>query len=390
MQYILLDTTLHNHFLPLSYTRSLADIRVGILTIKQKWEHYTGKTPLIKTKKYLQKKYGGISISEANDVILINSAILPDNTLVEEITKLNRQESLYKDGLWLASYTTGKPEIPEISIKKEYLFEITILHNLWNIFQYNDTELKKDYHLLTNSKYSLNLSKTNTLITDGKYNVFIEEGAKIEACTLNTLNGPIYIGKNAEVMEGSLLRGPISVGENAQIKMGAKIYGATTIGPGCKVGGEINNSVFFSNSNKAHDGFIGNSVIGEWCNLGADTNNSNLKNNYSLVKIWNEFTATYIDTKLQFCGVFLADFARTGINTMLNTGTVAGVFANIFGGDFPPKNIPCFAWGGASGFETFDFEKACQLAEKVMARRNQLFSDIDKQIYKHIYTITRK
>jgi UDP-N-acetylglucosamine diphosphorylase/glucosamine-1-phosphate N-acetyltransferase len=219
----------------------------------------------------------------------------------------------------------------------------------------------------------------------GKGKIFIEEGASANDTTFNTTTGCIYIGKDAEVMEGSVVRGPFALCEHSVLKMSSKIYGATTIGPHSKVGGEVNNSVVFGYSNKAHDGFLGNSVIGEWCNLGADTNNSNLKNNYANVKLWNYSGENFIDTGLQFCGLIMGDHSKCGINTMFNTGTVAGVSSNIFGSGFPRNFIPSFSWGGAQGFTTYRFEHAIETAQLVMQRRNTELTDNDKDILKYIF-----
>ena len=263
-----------------------------------------------------------------------------------------------------------------------------VLNFLWDIFSKNDSAIRDDFSLLTEGRKSQPISSSNKFA--GSQQIFIEKGAVVECSVLNATNGPIYIGKNAEVMEGCLIRGPFALGENAVLKMGAKIYGATTIGPYCKVGGEVNNSVFQSNSNKAHDGFLGNSVIGEWCNLGADTNNSNLKNNYANVKIWSHATEEMVDTGMQFCGLFMGDHSKSGINTMFNTGTVVGVNANIYGSDFPIHFVPSFSWGTAQGFSDYRLEKALEVAERVMARRNQKLTTSERKILSHIFNLTNR
>jgi UDP-N-acetylglucosamine diphosphorylase/glucosamine-1-phosphate N-acetyltransferase len=250
----------------------------------------------------------------------------------------------------------------------------------------NEEAINRDFAMLTKGRKSKPIGKSNQIIGKGK--IFLEEGVKMECAFLNASDGPIYIGKNAEVMEGSMIRGPFALGESSTLKMGTKIYGGTTIGPHCKVGGEVSNSVFFGYSNKAHDGFIGNSVIGEWCNLGANTNNSNLKNNYSKVKVWNYYKKDYVDSGLTFCGLMMGDHSKSSISSMFNTGTVVGVSANIFGSGFPPKMIPSFAWGGSNGFTTFRMKDALELAQRVMERRHIKLTKVDAVILKAIFDQT--
>ena len=226
--------------------------------------------------------------------------------------------------------------------------------------------------------------------TVNQENIFLEEGAKLTFCTLNASTGPIYIGKDAEIMEGCIVRGALAMCDNSVLKLGAKIYGATTIGPHSKVGGEVNNSVLMGYSNKGHDGFLGNSVLGEWCNLGADTNNSNLKNNYAEVRLWDYNTGRFAKTGLQFCGLMMGDHSKCGINTMFNTGTVVGVSANIFGSGFPRNFIPSFSWGGASGFTVYKTNKVFEVANEVMKRRKISFDDIEKRILENVYELTKQ
>jgi UDP-N-acetylglucosamine diphosphorylase/glucosamine-1-phosphate N-acetyltransferase len=257
-----------------------------------------------------------------------------------------------------------------------------------DIFSMNGSELEKDFAAITKGRKSAPISATNTVMAPEK--VFLEEGAIVECAVLNGSSGPIYIAKDAEIMEGSLVRGPFSLGEHSQLKLGAKIYGPTTIGPHCKVGGEVNNCVIFGYSNKAHDGFIGNSVIGEWCNLGADTNTSNLKNNYAEVKLWNYPAEKYLKTGMQFCGTIMGDHSKCGINTMFNTGTVIGVSANIFGAGYPRNFIPDFSWGGAQGFETFSIAKSFEVAKIVFSRRGLVFDEIEQDILVYVFNETQK
>jgi UDP-N-acetylglucosamine diphosphorylase/glucosamine-1-phosphate N-acetyltransferase len=258
----------------------------------------------------------------------------------------------------------------------------------WDLFRYNEKALLADYKLLTSKRRSALLSKTNQVVN--KSNIFIEKGAKVEFSVLNGSKGPIYIGKDAEIMEGCLIRGPFALCDHAILKMGAKIYGPTSIGPNSKVGGEINNSIFQANANKAHDGFLGNSVIGEWCNIGADSNNSNLKNNYAEVKMWNFTSEKFIPTGLQFCGLVMGDHSKCGINTMFNTGTVIGVSANIFGSGYPRNFIPSFSWGGPQGISVYPLEKAFETADKVFQRRGISFTAMEKKILEHIFISTEK
>ncbi|MFL5752485.1 MAG: GlmU family protein, partial [Bacteroidia bacterium] len=266
--------------------------------------------------------------------------------------------------------------------------ENLVITFVWDIFSRNGKAFADDFELLTKGRKSQILSKSNRVIGKGK--IFIEKGASVECAVLNTTNGDIYIGKDAVVMEGCFLRGPIGLCEHAELKMGAKIYGPSTFGPYCKVGGEVNNSVLFGYTNKGHDGFLGNSVLGEWCNLGADTNTSNLKNNYGNVKIWNYGAEEMVDTGMQFCGLFMGDHSKCGINTMFNTGTVVGVNANIYGGDFPINFIPSFSWGGAEFFEDYKLHKALEVAERVMSRRNVNLSQADREILTHVFEYSKR
>ena len=388
MNYYLIDQNEWHQLLPLTYTKSIADLRVGILTIREKWEKMLNAKVGILTEDYLQTKY---SIENSStDVVLINSSVLPNEDLIKRIHDLKKDESLFSQAKFIASHTTSISKKIEHKVKSEYNSTFLQLNFPWDIFRINAEAIEADFDLITKGRNSAHLSASNTVLPYNKDRIFLEEGAKVEATVLNASNGSIYIGKNAEIMEGCLIRGGFSLGESAQLKMGAKIYGATTIGPGCRVGGEVNNSVLMENSNKAHDGFLGNSVVGEWCNLGADTNNSNLKNNYGEVKVFSEHKGELINTGLQFCGLIIGDHSKSGINTMFNTGTIVGVNANIFGGDFPSKHVPSFSWGGKSGLETFDLEKSFEVSERVMSRRNKTFSENDKSIMRHIFQITEK
>ncbi len=390
MQNILFDDPNDwQNLLPLTFTRSVSDIRVGITTIREKWQHYLGKSPAIFTTNYLQYLYPidrGYSQS-----LYFNGSIIPDKNLINEIFNLSFNQKLVKGEVLIAAYTehddAKTPDELNNFFKHlkpiEFKGDFMKINFPWDIFKFNGECIKNDFELIGKGKPTQQLS--NTCLIIGQHRVYVEPGVIAEACIFNTTAGPIYLGKNSEVMEGAIIRGPFVLGESAVLKMGAKIYGPTTIGPYCKVGGEVNNSVFFGYSNKAHDGFIGNSVIGEWCNIGADTNNSNLKNNYGNVKIYNYLKEDQIDTGLQFCGLIMADHSKCGINSMFNTGTVIGVGANIFDGGFPPKNVPSFAWGGKQGFEKYDFEKFIGTVTNVMKRRNVEIREEEKEMLRYIH-----
>ncbi len=386
---ILFDDVSRDHLLPLTYTRPVCELRVGILKIREKWERWLdGKSSCI-TQDYLAEKFP-IHIEEQNYVV--NGSVLPSEMLCRLITQLEENEALLQDGELIAAklnraqfeYLMNEEEIEEL---KGFDVEDTPflkINRPWDIFMHNNQALRNDFKLLTDGRVSEPLSDTNQVL--GKHNIFLEEGAKVECAILNAQTGPIYIGRDAEIMEGAILRGPVALCEHAIVKMGAKIYGATTLGPHCKGGGEIKNSVLTGFSSKAHDGHLGDSVLGEWCNLGADSNNSNLKNNYTEVKLWDYPSERFLSSGTQFCGLIMGDHSKCGINTMFNTGTVVGVCANIFGDGFPRNFIPSFAWGGASGFSTYKISKALDTARLVFARRNKELDHREEAILEHVYT----
>ena len=387
MNYILFDGPSRNALLPFTFTRPVADIRIGILTIREKWEKYLGSTTTTLTEDYLSDKFPMVELEEN---IMINASYLPNPILVELISNLERNQAVFRGDEVLAFYTQESQE--EVNFDTYEIIEfngdcITVEHT-WDIFAKNDAALREDFELLTEDRTSQPIPKSVNVISPD--NIFIEEGAKLEFVTLNASTGPIYIGKNSEIMEGSVIRGPFALCEEAQVKLATKVYGATTVGPHCRIGGEVNNSVLFGYSNKGHDGFLGNSVLGEWCNIGADSNNSNLKNNYEEVKLWSYESENFAKTGLQFCGLMMGDHSKCGINTMFNTGTVVGVSANIFGSGFPRNFVPSFSWGGASGFVTYLTKKAFEVAKIVMDRRHVEFTEQDKAILEHVFEESKK
>lgn len=394
MQLLFFDDDLISQLYPFTRTRSAADIRCGILTIRERWEK------LLNTQASgtlaagpLQPLY---SIPETDgEMLVLNSRLLGGEGLLEALQALPEHTVLRTgDGIFLAARLAQMPKTREDYSGKTNSFpekifdgEAPFLNRVWDIFSLNGAWIKKDFDLITRKRLSM-------LIPAGVHmkkneQIFLEEGAQIGlGVLLNAGDGPIYIGKNAEIMDGAIVRGPVALGEGAVIKMGAKIYGDTTIGPGCKVGGEVSNTVFFANSNKGHDGFLGNAVIGEWCNIGADTNASNLKNNYDKIKIHDDATDKRLATGLTFCGLLMGDHSKCGINTMFNTGTVVGVSCNIYGGEFPPAYIPSFSWGGAAGFKTYALDKALDTADRMMARRGKSLTEGERAVLGAIFEAT--
>ncbi len=390
MSIILFDDPLRVNLLPLCFTRPVSEIRIGILTIAEKWNRHLKTEVSYLTEEYLQEKFP-LVLSDQN--LFINSSVCPDNDLLGSITGLSEGEALLSGKIIIAIRLNGTAA-KEFNIEssdhyRKVEFDKPFLKICFpeDIFTNNDAEIRKDYKLLTQGRTSQKLSSTNTIIGD---EIFIEEGVDAECSTFNSRQGPIYLGKNSQVWEGCHIRGSFALCNDALLKMGAKIYSSCTIGPNCKVGGEVNNSVIFGNSSKGHEGFLGNSVLGEWCNIGADTNNSNMKNNYADVRLWDYPNKSFRRTGLQFCGLIMADHAKCGINTMFNTGTVVGVSANIFGSGFPRNFVPDFAWGGNHGFEVYSLEKMFETAEKVFERRNQSFTDIEKRILIRVFELTER
>ena len=382
------DPAIRGSLLPFTFTRPIGDIRVGILKISEKWEKYSGHRPGFLTQDYLSVKFP----KKEGAALMVNGAVCPDQELWTAIHQLKSTESLWSNNLLLAAFSENPaafhPDQAKNLDRIQFAGSVTAIQKSWHIFQVNAAEIARDFDLITSGRKSEVLEDPHTIVYNPSQ-VFIEPGAKIKAAVLNAEGGPIYIGKNAEVQEGSLIRGPFVLCEGSTVNMGAKMRGDTTVGPFSKVGGEISNAVMFGYSNKGHEGFLGNAVIGEWCNLGADTNTSNLKNNYAQVKLWHYPSGRFRDTGLQFCGLMMGDHAKAGINTMFNTGTVVGVGANVFGDGFPRNFIPSFSWGGASGFSTFQVRKFEETAIAVMKRRGMEYSETEKEIIQKVFELTR-
>ena len=388
MRYLLFDDQNRSNLLPLSYTRPVAEFRVGILTITEKWAQYMPSKSVfggIVTEDYLQAKYPS---DIQDDQLWVNGSVCPNKDLMVDILALDFNEALFDEDENIIAFRSGNFE-ESLDCEKSYT-DVSFTHvlNSWDIFSKNGVEIKSDFDLITEGRVSQKANSTNTIL--GENNVFIEEGATVSCAIINAESGPVYIGKDAVVMEGSIIRGPFALCESSHTKLGAKIYGPTTVGPHSKVGGELNNVVIFGYTNKGHDGFLGNSVLGEWCNIGADSNNSNLKNNYAEVKLWDYETGRFKLTGLQFCGLVMGDHSKCGINTMFNTGTVVGVSANIFGAGFPRNFIPSFSWGGPQGQTTYTINKAFEVAEIVMARRAVVFDETEKAILTKVFELSEQ
>jgi UDP-N-acetylglucosamine diphosphorylase/glucosamine-1-phosphate N-acetyltransferase len=386
MNYILYDGSVRETLLPFTFTRPVAEIRLGTLTISEKWEKYLGTTVTHLTEEYLEEKYPMVEFSEN---IFIDASLLPTENLAEAISFLGHEQLLTKNGEILAFFADDSQQNPNFDNYEciEYAEYFEQIHSKTDLFELNATAIASDFKLLTEDRNSQPISKSNQVICPE--NVFLEVGVTLECCILNASDGPIYIGKNATVLEGAMIRGPFSLGESSVVKMGAKIYGATTIGAQCTVGGELKNVVIFGNSNKGHDGYLGNSVIGEWCNIGADTNISNMKNTHGTISVWDYSTENFEDTNLQFCGVFMGDHCKTAINTMLNSGTVLGVSSNVFGSGFPNKHTASFQWGIGEERQPYMLEKALEVAEKMYALKKEPFSAVDQRILQEVFDETK-
>jgi UDP-N-acetylglucosamine diphosphorylase/glucosamine-1-phosphate N-acetyltransferase len=381
MQLVLFEDHLRSHFLPLAYTRPVGDLRMGMMTMAERYAKLFNTTVAHRTQVSLEDIF---PVATAQIQLHINARLFPTKSFVQALRALQPGEALKHGDTLLAKHIDTQLDRKEQSIAFDG--DVCWIENITDLFSKNAMAIAFDDDLMDKSTPG-EIHPSNVIIGDPT-RLFIHASAKVYASTFNTLDGPIYIDADAEVMEGTHIRGGFYLGEHATLKLGTKIYGATTIGPQCKVGGEVSNSVFWGHSNKAHDGFVGNSIIGEWCNLGADSNTSNLKNNYSNVKTWSYAHNDYTDTGLTFCGLIMGDHSKCGINTMFNTGTVAGVNANIFGGGFPDKHIPSFSWGGPEGWEEYEPTKAFATIEKVMQRRSKALTPEIRAMLQRIFEET--
>lgn len=381
MNIVLFDGEEWENFLPLTFTKPVAAVRMGILTFVERWEKITNKKVSFLTQNYLSEKFPADFQSEN---LFINPSFFPSKKLIDTILNLNLGQSIvYKNQLVAVKTVEQTPTITVDVI--DFDEEIIHIQHSWDLFTYNFEAIEFDFDLVTEGRTSQPISPTNGVLNPDR--IFIEEGAFVEFATLNATDGPIYIGKDSFVMEGSMVRGGMALCEHATIKMGTKVYAGCTIGSHCKVGGELSNAIILGFSNKGHDGYLGNSVVGEWCNLGADTNNSNLKNNYDIVKLWSYKEKRFVKTGLQFCGVIVGDYAKAAINTQFNTGTVVGVCASIFQPGFPPNLIKHYSWGGNSDAPVYNLDRACEAAERMMARRKVEFTSADRKILEHIFNL---
>ncbi|MDB3991539.1 GlmU family protein [Schleiferiaceae bacterium] len=379
MKIQLVDGKHRDHLLPLTYTRPVAQLRCGILTIAEKYQK-RGFEVGYETEDYLQEKFPSVQHD-----ILVSGSVCPTDSFIDAITSLTEGQALIQDDQLLAFKGVNWADTPtEIFPFNEVL---NLIIRPWDIWTKNAAEMNIDFDVLTKDRFSAPIDSSNTVFGD---RIFLEEGARVKASILNATSGPIYLAQNAEVMEGSIVRGGLALGAHSALKLGTKVYGATTLGPHCKVGGEINNSVILGYSNKGHDGFLGNSAIGEWCNLGADTNNSNLKNNYDEVKAWSYVDGRFSKTGEQFCGLIMGDHSKSGINTMFNTGTVVGVSANVYGAGFPRNFIPSFTWGGPQGTTEYMIKKALDTANRMMQRRGLQVDDVERTILEKVYADSAK
>ncbi|MGB1112301.1 MAG: GlmU family protein [Schleiferiaceae bacterium] len=377
MKIQLVDGKHRSHLLPLTYTRPVAELRCGIITIAEKYTK-RGHEIGYGTEAYLNVKYPSIEAE-----VLVSGSVCPTDAFLEAVAGLSSGQALIQGDELLAF--KGEKWEDEPSEIIPFSGALNLITRPWDIWSKNASELNLDFDLLTKDRFSAPIDATNTVIGD---RIFLEEGAKATASILNATSGPIYLAKNAEIMEGCIVRGGLALGESSALKMGAKIYGATTLGPHCKVGGEVNNSVIIGYSNKGHDGFLGNSALGEWCNLGADTNNSNLKNNYDEVKAWSYVDGRFAKTGQQFCGLIMGDHSKSGINTMFNTGTVVGVSANVYGAGFPRNFIASFTWGGPQGTMEYRIDKALDTADRMMKRRGLEVNEVEKAILEQVYALS--
>ena len=390
MHYCLFDDNYRNQLLPLTFTRPVSELRIGILTIREKWEKRLS-IPINswKTQEYLSTKY---PFQQSGEAVFLNGHVCPTQSVVDLVLNLEKNQGIICGERIVAVRKEQSEQEFEISNFPEVEWlecteKLTILSNSWDLFTRNSEQIQSDFEMITQGRISEPIPESCHV--QCFENIFIEKGAKITFASLNASTGPIYIGANAEIMEGSMIRGPFALGEHSTVNMGAKIYGPVSIGPHSKVGGELNIVNIQGFSNKGHDGFLGSSVIGEWCNLGADTNTSNLKNSYIEVKLWNYPTNRFLNTGLQFCGLIMGDHSKCGINTMFNAGTVVGVCCNIYGTGYPRNFVPSFSEGGAQRYQVNRLKEVYQTATKVMGRRNLVFTPEDQEILAQVFELTK-
>jgi len=379
---ILYDGDSASSLYPLTFTKPIAELRIGILTIKEKWEKYLALPASFNTSEYLSGKF---PTTATDDNYFIHGSLLPDEDLIDDIKSLEIDHGLTHQDKLVAYRSSTLSTIESLKNLQAVSKPLNQISHPEQIFKLNEEELIKDFKLITKGRFSQKISHTNQTFGE---DIFVEEGAYIECSVLNAEPGPIYIGKNAKILEGNLIRGALAMCEGSVLKMGSKVYGATTLGPTAKFCGEIKNVVVQGNSNKGHSGYLGNSVIGEWCNFGADTISSNMKNNYAEVKLWDYNMDAFRKTGTQFCGLIMGDHSKTGINTMFNTGTVVGVGCNVFGAGYPRTFIPSFSWGGRENNVTNKLSKCLEVASIMMPRRDQELTQADINILTHIFETT--
>jgi len=390
-QYCLFDDLFRNELLPLTFTKPVSELRIGILTIREKWEKYLGIDICSwKTQDYLSFKF---PLQKYSSIVYLSGHVCPTRLLAHQIRNLEPNQGVWYENRIVAVRTTTIEETFDIKCYPDIDWvhwneKLTILSNSWDLFTFNGEQIQADFELITRGRISEPIP--SSCFAQNSENIFIEKGTKITFASLNASTGPIYIGSETEIMEGSLIRGPFVIGEHSVVNMGAKIYGPVTVGPHSKVGGELNTVNIQGFSNKGHDGFLGSSVIGEWCNLGADTNTSNLKNSYVEVKLWNYTASRFLKTGLQFCGLIMGDHSKCGINTMFNAGTVVGIGCNIHGSGYQRNFIPSFSEGGTHGFRVNNLKEVCQTAKKVMARRKQVLTENDIILLSDVFELTKR
>lgn len=382
----------HENLLPLSFTRPICDFRIGITTLREKIEAAFNAPTYVLPVEYLRDKFTRWRQAPA-DALYVAGNMLITPQIAEEAEKLSPGEALTAQGQLVAFRGTREAFMARDIASSKEIEGVEMVKYVFDVFRLNPEAVRRDFERLTAGRETAALPPGNMLIggEEGSRKLFIEDGASIEGAIINVKDGPVYIGRDSVIMEGAAVRGPLALCNNAKIRMGARIYGGSTFGPYCKVGGEIDNAVFFGFSNKAHDGYLGNAVVGEWCNIGAGTNASNLKNDYSKIRVWNYAKHTFMRTDLQFCGLIMGDHSKIGVNCMLNTATVLGVGVNLHGSGFPRVFVPSFSEGSpAGGFKDVPLKKFCEIAERVMSRRGLELTDQDRKILERVREVASR